>query len=218
MSLSTAARARFRNASHRGGVVLEARQTLGRLRAEWWRLRSRPGRFANFGARSYIRLPLTVAASDRISIGADVHIGPDARLSVSAGPHENGQGSLLSIGDGTVLGRHFAVTCYGSIEIGPDVLASDDVYIVDSDHDYRDATRPILGQEMIEARPVRIERGAFLGLRATILPGVTIGEGAFVGAAAVVTSDVPPRTVVVGNPARVTRSWDPARGEWVKPG
>ncbi len=188
------------------------------LRVGWWRLRSRPARFASFGARSYIRLPVSVSASDRISIGSDVHIGPDARLSVSAGPHEDGRAALLSIGDGTVLGRHFAVTCFGSIEIGPEVLASDDVYIADSYHEYRDTSRPILGQGMAEAQPVSIGRGAFLGLRATILPGVTIGEGAYVGADAVVTGDVPARAVVVGNPARVTRSWDRASGEWVSHG
>ena len=84
------------------------------------------------------------------------------------------------------------------------MLASDDVYIADSYHDYRDTSLPIIGQGMSEAGPVKIERGAFLGLRATILQGVTIGEGAYVGADTVVTSDVPARCVLVGNPARVT--------------
>lgn len=50
-----------------------------------------------------------------------------------------------------------------------------------------------------------VKRGASIGSSATILCGVTIGEGAIVGAGSVVTKDVPPRTVVVGNPARVLR-------------
>ena len=53
-----------------------------------------------------------------------------------------------------------------------------------------------------------IGAGAFLGVGSSVLPGVAVGEGAFVGAAAVVTRDVPAHAVVVGNPARVIREWD----------
>jgi acetyltransferase-like isoleucine patch superfamily enzyme len=48
-----------------------------------------------------------------------------------------------------------------------------------------------------------------------VLPGVTIGENAYVGAGAVVTGDVQARTVTAGNPARVVRRWDDASGAWV---
>jgi acetyltransferase-like isoleucine patch superfamily enzyme len=58
------------------------------------------------------------------------------------------------------------------------------------------------------ARPVRIGRGVFVGARAIILKGVTIGDRAIIGAGAVVTRNVPPRTVVAGNPAREISSKD----------
>jgi UDP-2-acetamido-3-amino-2,3-dideoxy-glucuronate N-acetyltransferase len=51
-----------------------------------------------------------------------------------------------------------------------------------------------------------VERGASIGANATLLPGITIGEEAIVGAGSVVTKDVPPRVIVVGNPARVLRT------------
>lgn len=54
--------------------------------------------------------------------------------------------------------------------------------------------------------PTRVCRRASIGSSATILCGVTIGEGAMIGAGSVVTQDVPPRTVVAGNPARVLRT------------
>ncbi len=57
-----------------------------------------------------------------------------------------------------------------------------------------------------EIIPTLVERGASVGSGSTILGGVTIGEGAIVGAGSVVTRNVPPRTVVVGNPARVLRT------------
>jgi acetyltransferase-like isoleucine patch superfamily enzyme len=55
-------------------------------------------------------------------------------------------------------------------------------------------------------RPVRIDRNVWIGFDVCVLPGVTIGEGAIVGARSVVSEDVPPYTVVAGNPARVIRS------------
>jgi acetyltransferase-like isoleucine patch superfamily enzyme len=54
-----------------------------------------------------------------------------------------------------------------------------------------------------DVRPVRIENKAWLGKGSMILPGVTIGEGAVIGAAAVVTKDVPPGHICVGNPGRL---------------
>jgi acetyltransferase-like isoleucine patch superfamily enzyme len=58
----------------------------------------------------------------------------------------------------------------------------------------------------VVARPVVVEDGAWIGMAALILPGVRIGAGAVVSAGAVVTSDVPPDTLVAGNPAAVVRS------------
>ena len=55
------------------------------------------------------------------------------------------------------------------------------------------------------ARPVRIGRGAWIGFDSCVLPGVTVGEGAVVGARSVVTTDVEPFTIVAGNPARLIR-------------
>jgi acetyltransferase-like isoleucine patch superfamily enzyme len=60
----------------------------------------------------------------------------------------------------------------------------------------------------VPARPIRIERNVWIGFDACVLPGVTIGEGSIVGARSVVTDDVPPYTIVAGNPARVIRRVD----------
>jgi acetyltransferase-like isoleucine patch superfamily enzyme len=65
------------------------------------------------------------------------------------------------------------------------------------------------GKEIIGE--VRIKRGAFIGMNSTIMPGVTIGEGAVVAAGSVVTHDVEPYTIVGGVPARKIRDYHPAR-------
>jgi acetyltransferase-like isoleucine patch superfamily enzyme len=61
-------------------------------------------------------------------------------------------------------------------------------------------------RQPFELRYTTVRRGASIGAGAVILPGITVGEGAMVGAGAVVTKDVPPSTIVVGNPARATRT------------
>jgi len=58
----------------------------------------------------------------------------------------------------------------------------------------------------VVSSPIVIERNAWIGAGAIILPGITIGENSIVGAGAVVTKDVPPNTVVVGNPAKIIRT------------
>ena len=106
------------------------------------------------------------------------------------------------------IGADMVIACSGSIEIGDEVLTADRVYIGDTYHEYRDVGTPVLHQGLGDPRPVKIGRGAFLGINCAVLPGVTVGEGACVGANAVVTHDVPDHALAVGNPARVVRRWD----------
>ncbi|MCI0744682.1 MAG: acyltransferase [Verrucomicrobia subdivision 3 bacterium] len=64
---------------------------------------------------------------------------------------------------------------------------------------------PRIASGDVVARPVRVERNVWIGFDACILPGVTVGEGSVVGARSVVMTDVPPFTIVAGNPARIIR-------------
>ncbi len=70
---------------------------------------------------------------------------------------------------------------------------------------------PRVAAAEVPARPIRLQRNVWIGFDACVLPGVTIGEGSVVGAKSVVTGDVPPFTVVAGNPARVIRQLDKGR-------
>ena len=85
------------------------------------------------------------------------------------------------------------------IKIGTKVAISREAFICTASHDIAKANRPLV------TKPITIEDGVWIGARAIVLPGVTIGEGAVVAAGAVVTKDVPPWAVVAGNPARVVK-------------
>ena len=172
-----------------------------------------PARFAHFGPGSVIVPPARVTSPDCISIGAGVVIHEHAWLAVYR-MHDDVT-PRLEIGSGTRIGRFAHIACVGDIRIGEDVLTADMVFIGDTHHGFGDAATPISRQPMALPKPVVIGRGAFLGIRATILEGVTIGENAYVAAGAVVTEDVEPRTIVAGNPARAVKRWDESAAAWI---
>lgn len=104
--------------------------------------------------------------------------------------------SNLVIGKSSVIGGRAILDARDGITIGENVNLSTEVAIWTGQHDYQ---APNFGYK---GAPVRICDRAWLSFRSTILPGVTVGEGAVVAAGAVVTKDVPPYTVVAGIPAK----------------
>nr|WP_329608386.1 acyltransferase [Nostoc sp. CMAA1605] len=125
------------------------------------------------------------------------------------------QGKLL-IDDNTFIGNS-RIFCTTNVYIGKGCWIADHVFIMDSDlHPISPKRRledainfskgifPDVYRDIPNA-PVSINNSVWIGVNSTILKGVTIGEGAVVGAGSVVTKDVPPWTIVAGNPARIIR-------------
>jgi acetyltransferase-like isoleucine patch superfamily enzyme/acyl carrier protein len=108
----------------------------------------------------------------------------------------------LTIGDNTTINYGVDIAATGSVTIGANVMIGTHVSILDNDFHELEAR-----DTMPRPRPVVIEDNVWIGNRAIIMPGVTIGEGAAVGAGSVVIADVPPRTLAMGNPARIVRQF-----------
>ena len=104
--------------------------------------------------------------------------------------------SAASIGARTRINRGCCLDVRGSLTIGDDVSISADVVVLTTQHDWRSPGFAL------ESRPVVIEDHVWIGMRAVVLPGTTLGRGAVVGAGAVVKGVVPPMAVVTGVPAR----------------
>jgi acetyltransferase-like isoleucine patch superfamily enzyme len=130
-----------------------------------------------------------------ITIGDRTTLWPNLKL-VSVGTPENK--ATLKIGQHCSIGDRTQIHCSDSITIGDRVIISWDCNILD--HDYHSVN----GEDDKKAA-VNIENGVWIGFRAIILKGVTIGENAVVGAGAVVTKNVPAYSLVVGNPAIVKK-------------
>lgn len=107
----------------------------------------------------------------------------------------------IVIGSNVTLNEWVYISGYGEVTIGNDVRIGHRTSIVSSDHVFDDRTIPVHEQGLV-AQPVRIGNDVFIGCNATILRGVTIGDGAVVAAGAVVMDDVEPYTVVGGVPAK----------------
>ncbi len=90
----------------------------------------------------------------------------------------------------------------GGIDIGDDVMIGPNVHLISSGH----PLDPAIRRSQITTAPIRIGRGVWIAAGAMVLQGVAVGDDAVVAAGAVVTKDVPPRTLVAGVPARVVRS------------
>lgn len=115
-----------------------------------------------------------------------------------------GFGAKLRVGDNSVVGQNARLALADNITIGRDVLIGPEVIILTGIHIYSNPDIPIADQGS-SSKPVTIGDDVWIGARVTILPGVVIGDGAVIGAGAVVTKNVEPYTVVVGNPAKVIK-------------
>jgi acetyltransferase-like isoleucine patch superfamily enzyme len=153
-----------------------------------------PGTIVSTGAVVFAgtRLGARVIVGDQACVRERCDVGDDAVI---------GRGALVendtTVGRMTKIQAHAYVTAYSTLEdevfIAPCVITTNDNFMGRTEK--RHALR----------KGPTIRRGARIGGGAVLLPGIEIGEEAFVGAGAVVLEDVPPRAVVVGNPARKIR-------------
>lgn len=110
----------------------------------------------------------------------------------------------LKIGDFSGIGAKTYVT--GDVTIGKNCMLGPEIVFCTQNHNFQRTDIPMCEQGFGELRPITIEDDCWIGRRVIILPGVTIGKGSVIGAGAVVSKDIPPYSIAVGNPAKVVKS------------
>lgn len=170
-------------------------------------------RFGSFDRTSYMAKPLRLINPRYIHIGKHVTILPNARIECIRRWNTSLCHGELVIGDGTSIEQNCHIIAGNKLEIGKDVTISAFVYIADCGHSIGDVTQSVMKQSL-DIKQTKIGDGAFIGIGARIMPGVTIGEHAIIGANAVVTKDVPPYHMVGGVPARILKKYDFEKKEW----
>jgi acetyltransferase-like isoleucine patch superfamily enzyme len=150
------------------------------------------------------RLPLSVRLAGRIRLtaGGQIEFGQGVSLVGNIVPIEifSHEGARISIGDHTFINYGSSISAHKQVKIGHHCLLGQYTLIFDNQEhgvDHRDVVPP--------SAPVTIGDHVWIGSMVTILPGVSIGHHAAVGAGSVVTKDIPANCLAVGNPARVVR-------------
>ena len=148
--------------------------------------------------------PRALVESTEIGPGTRVwafaHVLPGARIGRDCNICDH-----TFIENDVVIGDRVTVKC--GVQLWDGLRIGDDVFI-GPNATFTNDPSPRSKQHLDEVLETVLEKGCSIGANATLLPGITIGEGAMVGAGAVVTRSVPPNAVVVGNPARIVRYTD----------
>lgn len=172
-----------------------------------------------FGAApNYISLGKNLIIQNHkcIYFGKGVGIGDNTFLGPVVSYNSESYCPKIEIGDGTCVGKNCSIAAINRVTIGKDVLFAGHVHITDHSHGYELLNIPIAKQNLISKGPVIIDDQCWLGFSCEILSGVHIGHHSIVAARAVVTKDVPPFSIVAGNPARIVKQYNPETNKWEK--
>jgi len=132
------------------------------------------------------------------------HLGEFASVAASA---QIAYPRNVEIGSGSYIGERVWIDGNGGVSIAAYSIIAPEVLVVSANHNYRETKfLPYDNTDILD--PVTIGRGVWIRQRATLLPGVSIGDGAVVGACSVVTKNVPEGAIVAGNPAKIVATRD----------
>jgi lipopolysaccharide O-acetyltransferase len=154
-----------------------------------------------------------------IDLGKRLTTGVDCRLDAFSQTSE----TCLFLGNDIQINDHVHIGAIKEVRIGNNVLIASKVFITDHNHGYygddiSKQSSPLISPISRElfASPVKIDDDVWLGEFVTVLPGVSIGKGAIIGAMSVVTKDIPPYTIAIGTPAKVIKHFDFDKNQWIR--
>ena len=162
--------------------------------------------FGAFGKHNYL-FDLELLNPQNIFLGSNLWISK-TRLASS-------KGGKLIIGNHVAIGRFSQIYALQSIIIEDGVLMAENTFISDNTHTFTDITTPVRDQDIKPLGNVVIGSGTWIGRNACIM-GCKIGRNCVIGAFSFVKKDIPDYCVVVGNPARIVKRYNPQSGQWEK--
>ncbi|GLU52466.1 acyltransferase [Dyadobacter frigoris] len=151
------------------------------------------------------RVRMDVVPFNPFSIGDNSVIEDFSTINNGVGDVHIGNNSLIGLGNVII----------GPVTIGNNVILAQNIVASGLNHNYQDITKPIQ-QQGVSVAPIIIEDDCWIGANTVITAGVTIGKHSVVAAGAVVTKNIPPYSVAVGNPSRVIKRFDETQNKWIK--
>lgn len=143
-------------------------------------------------------MPFTDEANELLTQILGNRLGAGSRITA---PIRLIEPEIIKIGKNVLIESNILCMAAGNIVIEDNVEIAADVRLISNNHDFHH-------RNLLICKQVTLKKNCWIGADASILPGVTVGENAVVGAGAIVTHDVPDNAVVVGNPAKVIKTID----------
>ena len=173
---------------------------------------ARRWRRVNLGAHTVIDPTVQVLGWRHVRIGHHTVVGEHTWLNVNA--READEPGIV-IGSNCFLGRRNFLNSGALIRLGDYCLTGVDCHFLGSDHEHRTPFAPYVTTGNTRDGIIEVGANCWFGASVTVLKNVRIGFGSIIGAGAIVTRDVPPFSMAMGNPARVLKRFDVKRSEWV---
>jgi len=198
------------------GFKLKNRYSIiGLIKMSFWLIRTK----ILFKNARLIRFPIDIRGKKYIKIEKGFTTGIGCRL--EAYP-EDGIKTTLFVGENVQINDYVHITAMKKVQIGNNVLLASKIYISDCSHGFY-GNSPIHShpdippmQREYNINGIEIMDNVWIGESVSVLPGVTIGKGAIIGANSVVSKSIPEYTIAVGSPARVIKKFNFRNSKWEK--
>ena len=167
------------------------------------------------GQDSLIIRPRKIDNSHHIEIGSKTIVSGFGWLSAITQYAGESFDPILKIGSNVYVGRYVCITTVSKVYIADGCVLSEHVYIADSSHGLDPRSGPIMEQKLVHKGDVFIGENTFIGYRACIMPGVSLGRHCIVGANSVVTHSFSDYSMVAGAPARLIKTYSKDHRRWI---
>ncbi len=153
-----------------------------------------------------------ILGTSNLRVGKNVIIGSDTVITVNR-RKENDE---MIISDNSYIGKNNFFSVGDRIELGKFFFSSDYCMFLGAEHD-KDPQKPYITNGVTTEKRINVEENVFFGAGSKVIGNVKIGFGSIIGSGAVISKDVPPLSIVIGNPQKIIWRYSFPLGKWVKP-
>lgn len=163
----------------------------------------------------FIRRPVYIRGRKSLKGCKNLTTGRFCRFDLEGNKH------TLFIGENCEMGDMTHIVAHNRVEIGNNVLIASKCFISDTNHgnykgDNQDNPQIPPNERKLFTKPVKIGDNVWIGENVVILAGADVGDGCIIGANSVVAGKFKNNSIIVGTPARIVKTWNEERSEWVR--